>query len=211
MVMSHDDSGLRRSALRMRNEARILEAAQHVFAAYGFHGATIDRVAERARMSQPNLHNYFKTKAALYAAVLDQTLDIWLSLIDNLNTSDDPATGLRRYISQKMAMSRQFPDASRVFANEILRGAPVLKPQIRGKVRDNVEHFRQVIDNWVADGKLKPVDAYHLIFLIWGATQHYADFQAQIKMILDVPRLAKADFDAAADSICAIVLDGLLP
>jgi TetR/AcrR family transcriptional regulator len=199
------------SKLKQRNEAKILEAAQHVFAAYGFHGATIDKVAERAEMSQPNLHNYFKTKADLYAAVLDQTLSVWLELIGDLDADGDPAEELRRYIGQKIELSRQFPEASRVFANEVLQGAPVLKPYIKDRVRSNVQHFSNVINGWIAAGKLRPVDPYHLVFMIWASTQHYADFMPQIKAVMDVPRFSKAHFKAAEESICAIILQGLLP
>ena len=197
------------SRLKRRNSARILDAAQYVFAAYGYHGATIDKVALRAGMSQPNLHNYFKTKADLYAAVLDQTLTLWLELIDDLDAAGDPLAELRRYIGQKMELSRQFPEASRVFANEILQGAPVLKPMIRTRVRDNVRHFAEVIDGWAQAGKIRAVDPYHLIFLIWSATQHYADFGAQIRAILDVPKLTRAHFAAAEASICDLILRGL--
>lgn len=209
--MAHEDAGSRRTPLRIRNEARILDAAQHVFAAFGYHGATIDKVAERAQMSQPNLHNYFKTKADLYAAVLEQTLTLWLGLIDDLDAAGDPATELRRYIAQKMELSRQHPEASRVFANEILRGAPVLKPHLKTRVRQNVRHFAEVIDGWIAVGRLRQVDAHHLIFMIWSSTQHYADFLPQIKAVMDVPRLGRGDYERAGESISAIILDGLLP
>ena len=198
------------SRIKQRNEARILDAAQHVFAASGFHGATIDAVAERAGMSQPNLHNYFKTKADLYAAVLEQTLSLWLELIDDLDPDGDPGTELRRYIAQKMEASRQFPEASRVFANEILQGAPVLKNHLRTRTRDNVRAFAAVIEAWVAAGKIKAIDPYHLIFLIWAGTQHYADFSAQIRLIMDVPKLTRAHFAAAEESICDIIVGGLL-
>ncbi|MBW8880478.1 MAG: TetR family transcriptional regulator C-terminal domain-containing protein [Asticcacaulis sp.] len=197
------------SRLKLRNTAKILDAAQHVFAVYGYHGATIDKVTERAGMSQPNLHNYFKTKADLYAAVLDQTLSLWLELIDDLDAAGDPFTELRRYIGQKMELSRQFPEASRVFANEILQGAPVLKSLIRTRVRTNVRHFAEVVEGWAAAGKIRVVDPYHLVFLIWSATQHYADFGAQIRAIMDVPKLTRAHFAAAEASISEIILHGL--
>jgi len=199
------------SRLKQRNEAKILSAAQSVFAALGYHGATIEKIAERASMSQPNLHNYFKTKSDLYAAVLEQTLSIWLDLIDDVNPKGDPETELRRYIAQKVELSRLHPDASRVFANEILQGAPVLKSHIKTRVRANVQLFSDAIASWVAAGKLRPVDPYHLIFMIWASTQHYADFLAQIKAIMDVPRFTKSHFEAAEQTISRTILYGILP
>ena len=199
------------SRLKQRNEAKILDAAQGVFASLGYHGATIEKIAERAAMSQPNLHNYFKTKADLYAAVLEQTLSVWLSLIDDLDAQGDPSTELRRYIGQKVELSRLHPEASRVFANEILQGALVLKTHIRTQVRLKVHHFADVVSGWTATGKLRAVDPYHLIFMIWASTQHYADFLPQIKAIMDVPRFTRAHFEAAEASISEIILTGLLP
>ncbi|ESQ77710.1 TetR/AcrR family transcriptional regulator [Asticcacaulis sp. AC402] len=197
------------SRLKQRNTAKILDAAQHVFATYGYHGATIDKVAARADMSQPNLHNYFKTKADLYAAVLDQTLSLWLDLIGDLDPAGEPQEELRRYIGRKMELSRQFPESSRVFANEVLQGAPVLKVMLKTRVRDKVRLFAEAIDGWVAAGKIRSVDPYHLVFLIWSATQHYADFGAQIRVIMDVPKLTKVHFEAAEESISEIIVRGL--
>ena len=199
------------SRLKQRNEAKILDAAQKVFAAGSYHGATIEAIAEMAGMSQPNLHNYFPTKAELYAAVLEQTLNTWLDLIDDLDPQGDPAAELSRYIAQKIELSRLHPEASRVFANEILQGAPVLKGHLKTRVRANVQHFAQVIEAWVAAGRLRRVDPYALVFMIWAATQHYADFAAQIKAVMDVPRLTAAHFTAAQSSISDIILRGLLP
>jgi TetR/AcrR family transcriptional regulator len=200
-----------RSRIQIRNEAKILGAAQQVFAAYGFHGATVEKVAELSDMSQPNLHNYFKTKAALYEAVLDQTLDIWLDLIDGLDESGDPHKELRRYITQKVELARKYPEASRIFAGEILQGAPVLMTALQTRVRPKVRDFVRVIEAWIAQGKIRPIDATHLIFLIWGATQHYADFVPQIMAVSGLKRLNKAYFDTAADSIASLILRGLTP
>ncbi len=105
------------------NEARILDAAKRVFAEHGFRGATVDEIAQRAEMSKPNLLYYFKNKKALYRAVLERTLDSWLEPLRALDAAGDPETELRRYIARKIEASRRDPEASRVFASEMLRGA----------------------------------------------------------------------------------------
>jgi TetR/AcrR family transcriptional regulator len=199
-----------KTRIQVRNEKRILDAAQEVFATYGYQGATIDEIADRARISKPNLHYYFKRKRDLYLAVLRRTLEIWLVPLRELDRTGDPAVELGNYIAQKVQLSRRFPAASRVFANEIVQGAPFLKGYLQTNLREVVERKAAVIQHWIDQGKLAPIDPYHLIFLIWAATQHYADFTAQVKAVMNVPRLNQGHFHKVEQSLSRIILQGVL-
>ncbi len=200
----------RKTRIQTRNEARILDAAQDVFAEFGFRGASIDEIAARAGMSKPNLHYYFKRKTDLYLAVLHRILNIWLEPLEELDPTAPPEQELRRYIALKLKASREHPTASRVFANEIIQGAPVLKDYLEGHLREVVERKAGVIRRWVDEGLLAPVDPYHLIFLIWAATQHYADFAPQVRAVMGLDSLDEEAFAAAEESLCRILLQGLL-
>lgn len=199
----------KKTRIKIRNEEKILEAALKLFSTFGFHGTTMEKIAELADMSQPNLHNYFKTKADLYEAVLNDILDIWVDPLGNLDVEGDPETELRQYIAKKVEMARKYPEASRIFAAEMLQGAPILMHHLKGQVRMKVKAFSTVIESWGRQGKIRQVDPVHLIFMIWASTQHYADFLPQIRAVMDVARLNKAQYDAAADSISTIIIGGL--
>ena len=199
-----------KTRIQLRNEERILDAAQEVFATYGYQGATIDEVADRAGISKPNLHYYFKRKRDLYLAVLRRTLEIWLVPLRELDRNGEPAEEIGNYIAQKVQLSRRFPVASRVFANEIVQGAPFLKGYLQTNLRQVVERKAAVIQHWIDEGKLAPIDPYHLIFLIWAATQHYADFIPQIKAVMNVPRLNQGHFRKVEQSLSRIILHGVL-
>ena len=199
-----------KTRIQLRNEERILDAAQEVFATYGYQGATIDEVAHRAGISKPNLHYYFKRKRDLYLAVLRRTLEIWLVPLRELDRTGDPAEEIGNYIAQKVQLSRRFPAASRVFANEIVQGAPFLKGYLQTNLREVVERKAAVIQHWIDEGKLAPIDPYHLIFLIWAATQHYADFIPQIKAVMNVSRLNQGHFRKVEQSLSRIILHGVL-
>jgi len=199
-----------KTRIQLKNEGRILDAAQEVFATYGYHGATIDEVADRAGISKPNLHYYFKRKRDLYLAVLRRTLEIWLVPLRELDRTGDPAEEIGNYIAQKVQLSRRFPAASRVFANEIVQGAPFLKGYLQTNLREVVERKAAVIQHWIDQGTLAPIDPYHLIFLIWAATQHYADFVPQIKAVMNVPRLNQGHFRKVEQSLSRIILHGVL-
>jgi TetR/AcrR family transcriptional regulator len=209
-AISQDDMQTKgRSRIQIRNGKKILEAGEQVFAQFGYHGATLEKVAELADMSQPNLHHYFKTKADLYLAVINEVLTVWLEPLGTLDAAGEPETELRGYIARKMELARIYPAASRIFAHEILLGAPVLQPILDSQVKAVVDRGVATIRHWVESGQLQPIDPYHLIFMIWGATQHYADFMPQIRAVTGV-RYKKADFEAARDSICEIILRGIL-
>jgi TetR/AcrR family transcriptional regulator len=199
-----------KTRIQLRNEARILDAAQDVFATYGYEGSTIDEVAARAGISKPNLHYYYKRKKDLYLAVLRRTLEIWLVPLRELDRHGDPALEIGNYIAQKVDLSQKFPAASRVFANEIVQGAPFLKGYLRKELRAVVKRKAAVIQHWIDQGKLTPVDPYHLIFLIWAATQHYADFAPQVKAVMNVPRMTPGQFRKIEQSLSRIILQGVL-
>jgi TetR/AcrR family transcriptional regulator len=199
-----------RTRIQEKNTERILDAAQEVFATYGYQGSTVDEIANRAGISKPNLHYYFKRKQDLYLAVLRRTLAIWLVPLRELDRGGDPAEEIGHYIAHKVELSRRFPVASRVFANEIVQGAPFLKGYLQKELRAVVERKAAVIQHWIDEGKLAPIDPYHLIFLIWAATQHYADFTSQVKAVLNVPRLTQQHYRKIEQSLSRIILHGVL-
>jgi TetR/AcrR family transcriptional regulator len=195
-------------SIRARNEARILVAAEAVFAEAGFHGATTAAIAARAKLPKANLHYYFGTKRALYRAVLANILDLWLGALDAIRMDRQPADALGDYIKSKMHWSRHRPNASKVFANEILHGAPQLGGYLAKDLRRRVEQKAAVLKHWARLGLMDPIDPVHLVFTLWAMTQHYADFEMQVRAVLGRRRLTDADFAAATDTIVRLVLNG---
>jgi len=170
--------------IQKKNHAAILKAGLEVFSQFGFRGSTIDQVAETAGLSKPNLLYYFPSKEAIYTALLSQLLENWLEPLQALDRHGDPVEELLAYAKRKLAMSQHFPQESRLFANEIIQGAPRISDVLRGELKTLVDETARVINAWVAEGLIKPVDPYHLIFSIWALTQHYADFAVQVRAIL---------------------------
>ncbi len=194
--------------IRLSNEADILHAAEYVFARAGFAGATVGAIAERAQIPKSNLHYYYRTKKDIYRAVLTRTLSLWLAETSSIREDDDPARALSHYIRAKMHLSASHPDASRVFANEILHGANEIGDYLRADLRTLVDTKSRVIERWIADGKMAPVDPRHLFFTIWAATQTYADFEPQVCAVLGVPRLGTRDMEAATQHVTRLLLRG---
>lgn len=194
--------------IRVRNRALILKAAEEIFAEQGYRGATTAAIAERAGLPKANVHYYFGTKEALYRAVLDDILALWLGELDRLTEDSDPAEALADYIRAKVRHSRERPLASRVYANEMIRGAKHTRDFLKNDLKTLVAHKSRVLESWVAQGRMEPVDPVHLFSIVWAATQHYADFEVQVSALAGRRQLSGKDYDAAAETIIRMVLRG---
>jgi len=194
--------------IRQANRELILGAAEKVFARAGFNGATMGAIAAAAGLPKANLHYYFGSKHELYREVLAGTLRDWLVPMDTLTPEADPRQALGGYIRAKMSMSATRPDASRVFANELLHGAPVLGELMRSDLQAMVERKAAVIRGWIAAGRMAAVDPEHLFFSIWAATQTYADFDVQVRAVLGRTKLTKRDHERAAVHVETLILRG---
>lgn len=194
-----------KTRIQSENRDLILKAALDVFSTYGYRGATVDQIANKCGLSKPNLLYYFRRKEDIYTAVLESTLTEWLEPLRLLDASRDPISELTRYIVAKLEMSQRNPAASRLFANEILHGAPHINKFIHGPLKDLVESKVAVIKEWVRSGKIKSVDPHHFIFSIWAVTQHYADFAVQVEAIMG----PKLDTQKTRKAVLAILLNGL--
>jgi TetR/AcrR family transcriptional regulator len=203
----HAPSSQEGGRIRRRNRALILKAAEEVFAAKGFDGATTAEIAARAGLPKANLHYYFATKEAVYRAVIADTLHLWLSLFDHIAPDDDPAEALGGYIRRKMRHSFEHPLPSRIFALEVIRGAPVIHDFLAGELRSWVEERSAVIRAWAEQGRMAAVEPVHLFFTIWAATQTYADFDAQITAVLGREQTA-GDRELATEQLVGLLLRG---
>jgi TetR/AcrR family transcriptional regulator len=200
---------IRQSRSRKKLEARILEVAEQQFAQFGYSGATIDNIAEQADLSKQNLLYYFASKQLLYHRVLENVLELWMESMALLEQpGQDPAAKLESYIRQKIELSRTRPNGSKVFASEIINGAPHLSDDIKARLLPRFEADVKLVESWIRAGLLDPIDAKHLFFMIWSTTQTYADFSTQIEILLGKKKLSVADFETAAKFITQVILKG---
>jgi TetR/AcrR family transcriptional regulator len=197
-----------RARSRARIEASIRKAAEEVFAEMGFEGASTSLIAKRAGLPKANLHYYFKTKNDLYQFVLRDIIELWLNTAQEIQPEADPATALAHYIGQKIDLARDRPIASRVFANEVLHGAPRFDRFMRQDLKDWVERKSAIIETWINAGRMDRIDPKHLFFMIWSTTQTYADFATQIAAVLGRRELIDEDYRLAAQQITTIILKG---
>ena len=173
-----------KTRIQQKNSEAILEAALEVFSAHGFSGATLDQIAEVAGLSKPNLLYYFPSKEAIHQALLTALLDTWLDPLREMDPEGEPLAEIMGYVRRKLELSRDFPRESRLFANEILQGAPRMMAAIEGELKALVAARAVVLRGWMDQGKIARMDPVHLVFSIWALTQHYADFDVQVRAVL---------------------------
>ncbi|MEJ6478842.1 MAG: TetR family transcriptional regulator C-terminal domain-containing protein [Octadecabacter sp.] len=173
-----------KTRIQKKNEATILAAGLEVFSQYGFRGSTLDMIAEVAGLSKPNLLYYFPSKDAIYKTLLAQLLENWMEPVYAIDAAGDPVAEILKYAKLKLKMSQDFPRESRLFTNEIIQGAPQIGEVLHGELRRAIADLAVVVDGWVAAGRVRPVDPYHLVFSIWSLTQHYADFDVQVRAVM---------------------------
>ncbi|MCX5478371.1 TetR family transcriptional regulator C-terminal domain-containing protein [Kaistia geumhonensis] len=199
----------KRTRIQEENEERILDAALEVFSSYGLRGATIDQIAALAGMTKPNLLYYFRRKDDIYLSVLRRTLENWLQPLEDLGRGDDPRDEMRAYLERKLEMSRDNPKASRLYAMEMLQGAPVLRGVLGTRLKDLVDEKAALMRRWIAEGRMAPIDPYHLIFMVWATTQHYADFEIQVRAVLGDKAADNRHFKAATHALEDVILGGI--
>ncbi|MEP1587253.1 MAG: TetR family transcriptional regulator C-terminal domain-containing protein [Tateyamaria sp.] len=180
-----DDAPKKPSRIQQRNRHLILDAALDVFSAHGYRGATLDQIAVAAGLSKPNILYYFAGKEDIHVTLLSQLMETWLDPLVELDATGDPMTELLDYVRRKLDMARDLPRESRLFAGEILQGAPRMHPHLVADLKPLFDEKCAVIQGWIDAGKLAQVDPRHLIFSIWSTTQHYADFDAQVQVLSD--------------------------
>lgn len=198
----------KRTRIQREKEELILEAALDVFSRHGFRGSTIDQIAVQAGLSKPNVLYYFRTKEAIHRRLIDRLLDNWLEPLRGIKEDGDPLSEIQSYIRRKLELARDFPRESRLFANEILQGAPHIQEELHD-LRVLVESKSAIINLWIREGKIAKCDPKHLFFSIWAITQHYADFDAQIRVVLGAVGEREGRFEDAARFLDQLYVGGL--
>ena len=187
----------------------ILRAALDLFSRFGLHGVSLDQVAERAEVSKSSLLYYFANKEDLYVSVLRDLLSLWLEPLRAFSAEQEPREAIADYIRRKLVLSRDWPDASRLFCLELIQGAPLLRDELAHELHDLVAQKAEVIRGWVASGRLAPIEPVHLVFALWATTQHYADFAVQVEAVAGRTLNDPDFFEQTVDNVQRIVLDGV--
>ncbi|SDN13679.1 TetR family transcriptional regulator C-terminal domain-containing protein [Vreelandella arcis] len=202
------ETAIQDNASRDRIERTILSAAEQVFSQHGYRGASLQAIADQAGLPKANILYYMGTKQALYVRLLNRMMSRWNAVLEDITPDSDPGRVLSDFIRTKMMLGQRYPEGSKLFAAEILAGAPFLNDYLAGELRDWVASRAAIIRQWAEQGKMDAVDPHLLIFLIWSATQHYTDYSAQVSGILGRDALNEADLQSITQFLEHVILKG---
>jgi len=192
--------------VRELNERKIIEAAEHVFACYGFKGATTEKISKQSALPKANIHYYFKTKANLYHQVLVGILNEWMDSAQAFDNQEEPRQALTQYVESKMEFSRLRPYASKVWANEMLHGAPIVTEFLETTLKNWLDDRVKVIQGWIDSDKINPVDPIVFIYMIWSVTQHYADFERQMTLLNSGNGFTDEEYKVKTEQVVKLIL-----
>ncbi len=192
-----------------RQRDKIVHAATQVFSRKGYDGARVDEIARHAALPKGNVLYYFKTKQDLYRVVIEQVVALWLDALGDIALDTSPRGAISQYITRKLALSRNYPEASRLFAMEVISGAPIIGEQLRSQLREWVEEKGLVFRRWQREGRMAAIEPAHAFFMIWAVTQTYADFQTQIEAVTGAKDYDAEIYDLAAPDVVAVLVRGL--
>ncbi len=199
------------AATARRTRAQILAAinaaAIEVFAREGLTGATTQMIAEQAGLSKQRLHYYITTKEELYSQVLQDIVADWISVFGIPDEAQGPRDVLAAYVRRKLVFSFEQPMRSRIFAMEMIRGAPVLRTMLQDSKRRTLQAV-MVIDSWIDRGLMEPVDPLMLLFNIWAITQFYAEHAEQVQYFSGRQVSDEAMRESIVDQTVQFVLRG---
>jgi AcrR family transcriptional regulator len=166
-VAFHSRQG--QAAVNASTRVEILKSAAIAFRRFGYHGATVERIAAMLDMKKGNLYYYYRNKEEILLACHQYSLDRLLALLEEIEQSDAaPDEKLRRLIVSFVHTILDELHGTALFLD--LEALSAVHRKLVVSRRDQFDHgMRQVIENGVRSGVFGPIDAKLLSFAILGA------------------------------------------
>jgi AcrR family transcriptional regulator len=147
----------RRQSDPVGSRERLLAAAAAEFAARGFAGASVDRIARAARVNKAMIYYHFKSKAALYREILqDVFAGVARRVSDTARSAAPPADKVRSFV-EAIAIEAEAPHFSPMWLREIAEGGPHLDTATVGHMAAVIRTLAAIIAEGVAANEFRPI------------------------------------------------------
>ena len=197
----HVRAGSARSARLPRDErrAQLLNAAQEVFVANGYHAAAMDEIAETAHVSKPVLYQHFPSKRELYLALLDSHL---ASLTELMLMALNSTTDNKQRVQAVMRAYYEFIAGSDQAHRLVFESDLINDPEVGSRLETFNKTFADAVARVIAeDTKLPPMEAQLLGRGLTGMAQVSARYWLETNGNLDL--------DVASDLIYRLAWRGI--
>ena len=159
---------------RSERRRQLLQAAQEVFVAQGYHAAAMDDIADRAGVSKPVLYQHFPSKLELYLALLDTHCDALVAKTRAaMAATSDKIERVRAALSAYFDIIDHESEAFRLVFESDLRNEPAARERMERAERESIE---AVADTIMADTGVERAPAELLAAGLVGSAQTAARF-----------------------------------
>jgi len=185
----------------------ILNAAERVFAARGFHGANVSEIAKEAQFATGTVYLYFKDKEDIYQALIEKGLEDFLSCVrEKTQQLADPVEKLRCFLTEKF----RFFEAHRDFFKLYITEGNSFQSAFSGEKRKEcLAKHMQIVDISSAimregqrAGVFKPFDPKEMAYMFGGLSNYL-----MMKLIFED---SAESIETKADLVMDIFLKGCL-
>jgi len=175
---------------------KLLLHATAEFAARGFDGARVDRIASKCRVSKNMLYHYFRSKEGLFIAVLERMYETLRARQRELAVNiDDPRDSMRQLIADTFAALLEYPEIIALLNSENLhKGRHVQKSRrIRNLYDPLVDTIRKVLIVGSQTGVFRPgIDPVKLYISLASLAYHYISNQYTLKAAFQIDFTAES-------------------
>jgi TetR/AcrR family transcriptional regulator len=164
----------RRKAENPATARRILRAAEDHFAAQGLAGARTDEIAAAAHANKAMLYYYFGDKRRLHRAVLENLFrQLRKVVFSPAPRGASPRVRLLGFVNGYFDFLATHPNYPRLVQREAMNARPQFQWIVRGYFRPFHARISGIIEDGIAAGEFRRVDAHHAVFSLLGMTVFY--------------------------------------
>jgi len=138
---------------------RLFTAAAAEFAARGFAGANVDRIARAARVNKAMIYYHFKSKAALYREILRDMFEAVAVRVDDASRMEsDPDAKVRAFVEAIAVEAEARPHFPPIWFREIAENGTHLDPRTIVHIRRVITVLGRIVREGIDAGRFQPVN-----------------------------------------------------
>lgn len=186
-----------------RKGAKVLKAAESIFAKKGFQSATISDIAKKAKVSEATIYEYFTSKEELLFAIPFQIIQAYHEKNSEiLPHIEGAANKLCFLVKRHLSLYQENPDYANVVMLNLKVNRNFLKTDAYRVVQLSAKKYIKVIEEGIQSGEFRPdINPYLVRSMIWGTIEH----SVTRKSILGEP----GNLISLADDICNTIFAGI--
>ena len=191
------------------SRARVWTAAANEFAAKGFDGAKVDRIAAHAHVNKAMLYYHFASKAGLYNAILRDTFAAIAEAVRGVRAEGGaPEAQLRAWVRAIASVAEARPFFPPIWLREVAEGGRHLDPKVAEHLRQVLTMLGEILHEGVAAGTMKPAHPFLVQLSIVGPLTLFIASRPLRERFAHVPK--PVSLDLSIDQVVAHLQDMVL-